>query len=83
MILDRIFGSKGRVALFTALFDGQGKRFHIRELARKMGLSAPSLMREAKSLVAKNAMAIALIIAPTKIRLSMRTLRHWWKILPV
>ena len=52
MILDRIFGSKGRVALFTALFDGQGKRFHIRELARKMGLNAPSLMREAKSLVA-------------------------------
>ena len=52
MILDEIFGAKGKVALFTALFDGQGKSYHIRELARKVGLSAPSLMREAKSLVA-------------------------------
>ena len=52
MILDDIFGSKGKVALFTALFDGRRRRFHIRELARKVGLTAPSLMREAKSLVA-------------------------------
>ena len=52
MILDEIFGSKGKVALFTVLFDGRRRRFHIRELARKVGLSAPSLMREAKSLAA-------------------------------
>ena len=51
MVIDILIGSKGRVALFTALFDGRQRRTHIRELARNVGLSAPSLMREAKSLV--------------------------------
>ena len=51
MVIDTLIGSKGKVALFTALFDGRQRRTHIRELARNAGLSAPSLMREAKSLV--------------------------------
>ena len=51
MILDKLIGSKGRVALLTMLLDGKQRRIHIRELARNSGLSAPSLMREAKSLV--------------------------------
>lgn len=49
-MLEVIFGSKGRVAIFRELFDGAGRSAHIRELARKYGLTAPSLMREAKSL---------------------------------
>ena len=51
MVIDTLIGSKGKVALFMALFDGRQRRTHIRELARNAGLSAPSLMREAKSLV--------------------------------
>jgi len=51
MILDTLLGSKGKVALLTTLLDGRQRRAHIRELARNSGLSAPSLMREAKSLV--------------------------------
>ena len=51
MILDKLIGSKGRVTLLTMLLDGKQRRIHIRELARNSGLSAPSLMREAKSLV--------------------------------
>jgi len=51
LVIDTLIGSKGKVALFTALFDGRQRRTHIRELARNSGLSAPSLMREAKSLV--------------------------------
>ena len=51
MILDKLIGSKGRVALLTMLLDGKQRRVYIRELARNSGLSAPSLMREAKSLV--------------------------------
>ena len=51
MVLDTLLGSKGKVALLTTLLDGRRRRAHIRELARNSGLSAPSLMREAKSLV--------------------------------
>jgi len=51
LILDKLIGSKGRVALLITLLDGKQRRVHIRELARNSGLSAPSLMREAKSLV--------------------------------
>ena len=51
MILNTLIGSKGKVALLSALLDGKQRRIHIRELARNSGLSAPSLMREAKSLV--------------------------------
>ncbi len=51
MILNDIFGSKGRVALLAALFDGRCLSIHIRELARSARLSAPSLMREAKAFV--------------------------------
>ena len=51
MVLDVLLGSKGRVALLTTLLDGKQRRVHIREIARTSGLSAPSLMREAKSLV--------------------------------
>ncbi len=51
MVLDTLIGSKGKVALLSALLDGRQRRVHIRELARNSGLSAPSLMREAKSLV--------------------------------
>ncbi len=51
MVLERLISSKGRVALFKALFDGRGKKAHIAEIAHESALSAPSLMREAKSLV--------------------------------
>lgn len=51
-MLDKIIGSKGRAAILRRLFDGNRKKYHIRELARLSGLSAPSLMREAKELVA-------------------------------
>lgn len=51
MVLDTLLGSKGKVALLTTLLNGKQRRVHIRELARNSGLSAPSLMREAKSLV--------------------------------
>ena len=51
MVLDALLGSKGKVALLTTLLDGRQRRVHIRELSRNSGLSAPSLMREAKSLV--------------------------------
>ena len=51
MVLETLIGSKGKVVLLTSLLDGKQRRVHIRELARNSGLSAPSLMREAKSLV--------------------------------
>lgn len=51
MVLETLLGSKGKVALLTTLLDGKQRKVHIRELARNCGLSAPSLMREAKSLV--------------------------------
>ena len=50
-MLEQIVGSKGRAAILKGLFDGRVQRAHIRELARVSHLSAPSLMREAKSLV--------------------------------
>ena len=51
MVLETLLGSKGKVVLLSTLFDGKQRRAHIRELARNSGLSAPSLMREAKALV--------------------------------
>ena len=51
LVIDALIGSRGKVALLTALFDGRRRSTHIRELARNVGLSAPSLMREAKALV--------------------------------
>ena len=50
-MLEQIVGSKGRAAILKGLFGGRVQRAHIRELARVSHLSAPSLMREAKSLV--------------------------------
>ena len=50
-MFEQIVGSKGRAEILKSLFDGRGRRAHIRELARVSHLSAPSLMREAKSLV--------------------------------
>ena len=50
-MIEEIIGSKGRVALFRELFDGNERSAHIREIARKYALTAPSLMREAKALV--------------------------------
>lgn len=50
-MLEQIVGSKGRAAILRCLFDGRRQSAHIRELARISRLSAPSLMREAKSLV--------------------------------
>ena len=40
MVLDTLIGSKGKVALLSALLDGKQRRVHIRELARESGLSA-------------------------------------------
>lgn len=51
MMLGRIIGSQVRVALLKTLFTHERKRIHLRELSRLTGLSAPSLMREAKLLV--------------------------------
>lgn len=50
-MLEQIIGSKGRAAILRSLFDGSRQSIHIRELARISQLSAPSLMREAKSMV--------------------------------
>ena len=50
-MLEQIIGSKGRAAILRSLFDGRRQGVHIRELARISQLSAPSLMREAKSMV--------------------------------
>lgn len=50
-MMERLLGSKGRAALLTQLFDGRSRKAHIRELSRTTGLSAPSLMREAKAMV--------------------------------
>ena len=50
-MLEQIMGSKGRAAILRHLFDGRCQKSHIRELARLSGLSAPSLMREAKEMV--------------------------------
>ena len=50
-LLEQIIGSKGRAALFENLFTARRSKVHGRELARLTGLSAPSLMREAKALV--------------------------------
>ena len=50
-MLEQIIGSKGRAAILRSLFDGRRQSVHIRELARISQLSAPSLMREAKSMV--------------------------------
>ena len=50
-MLEQIVGSKGRAAILRCLFDGRNQSVHIRELARVSKLSAPSLLREAKSLV--------------------------------
>lgn len=50
-VLEKLMGSKGRVAILGLLFDGNDRHIHIGELARRNSLSIPSLMREAKSLV--------------------------------
>ena len=51
MLLAELLGSKTRAALVEKLFSGEERKIHVRELARMSGLSAPSLMREAKALV--------------------------------
>lgn len=49
-MLDRILGSRVRAELLRVLFSQAGRRVHLHELARLTGISAPSLMREAKLL---------------------------------
>lgn len=51
MLLEQLFGSKTRAAIVERLFAEGARKVHVRELARMSGLSAPSLMREAKALV--------------------------------
>ena len=51
MLLKELLGSKTRAAIVERLFSEEGRKVHVRELARMSGLSAPSLMREAKALV--------------------------------
>lgn len=51
MLLEQLFGSKARAAILEHLFGEEGRKTHVRELARMSGLSAPCLMREAKALV--------------------------------
>lgn len=50
MLLEEIFGSKARAALVGHLFAGGAGRTHLRELSRESGLSAPNLLRAARSL---------------------------------
>jgi predicted nucleotidyltransferase len=51
MLLEELLGSKTRAAIVERLFSDGARKVHVRELARMSGLSAPSLMREAKALV--------------------------------
>ena len=51
MLLKELLGSKTRAAIVERLFSEEGRKVHVREVARMSGLSAPSLMREAKALV--------------------------------
>ena len=51
MLLEQLFGSKTRAAIVERLFGEGERKVHVRELARMSGLTAPSLMREAKALV--------------------------------
>lgn len=51
MLLEELLGSKTRAAIVERLFSGEERKVHVRELARMSGLSAPSLLREAKALV--------------------------------
>jgi DNA-binding transcriptional ArsR family regulator len=50
MLLEKLFGSQTRAALLKTLFSAEARKVHLRELARLTGLSAPNLMREAKTL---------------------------------
>lgn len=52
MLLIKLFGSQARAAILETLFTEERKRMHLRELARVAGLSAPTIMREAQTLVA-------------------------------
>lgn len=52
MILEKLFGSQARAAILKTLFAAEARKIHLRELSRQTGLSAPNLMREAKSLAA-------------------------------
>ena len=49
-ILEKLFGSQTRAAILKTLFSAEARKVHLRELARLTGLSAPNLMREAKTL---------------------------------
>lgn len=51
MLLEELLGSKTRAAILERLFGEGERKMHVRELSRESGLSAPSLMREAKALV--------------------------------
>lgn len=53
MILEKLFGSHTRAAIIRTLFSADARKIHLREMSRKTGLSAPNLMREAKSLAAE------------------------------
>lgn len=50
MLLDKLFGSHARAALLKMLFTDERRKAHLRELARVSGLSAPTLLREARAL---------------------------------
>ncbi len=49
-ILEKLFGSQTRAAILKTFFSVESRKVHLRELARLTGLSAPNLMREAKTL---------------------------------
>ena len=50
MLLEKLFGSQTRAAILKTLFSAEARKVHLRELSRLTGLSAPNLMREAKTL---------------------------------
>ena len=50
-MLESLFGSKSRALIIKVLFTEEHRKVHLRELSRLTGVSAPTLQREAKSLV--------------------------------
>lgn len=49
-MLEKLFTSKARVKILEAVLLNKGKEFHTRELARRVGVSAPYVMKELQNL---------------------------------
>ncbi len=49
-LIDRLFGSSTRTALLTELFMNESKRFHIRDLSRRLSITHSALLKEVDNL---------------------------------